>query len=142
MAAIHSFRGTVFWSETDAARIAHFSTFFKLCEWAEEDFYRRVAGGEAFHDVLKRGVMFPRVRAECTYRYPLHVHDDFRVDIVDVVVGGKSITYRFEVWNETHGELSAECTIVTVAVDVERFEAVEVPGEFREALVRAGARMR
>ncbi|BAA79653.2 conserved hypothetical protein [Aeropyrum pernix K1] len=138
--AVHSLRGTVFWSETDAAQIAHFSTFFKICEWAEEDFFRRALGDEAFHGVLESNVMFPRVRAECTYHYPLHVHDDFRVDIVDVVIGVKSITYTFKVWNETHSTLSAECRLVTVAVDPRGFKSVEVPGYIRERLLEAGAR--
>ena len=142
MAPLHSLRGTVFWSETDSARIAHFSSFFKMCEWAEEDFYRRLVGDDRFHDILKQGVMFPRVRAECSFEYPLHVHDDYRVDIVDVVVGGKSVAYAFEVWNETHGRLSARCTIVTVAVDIGEFRAVDVPQDLREALLRAGARVK
>ncbi len=136
--AIYSFRSRVFWSDTDAARIAHFSSFFRFCEMAEESM---------FHDLLgwrwrPGSFMMPRVKAECGYYAPLYVHDDFRVDVVDIVIGNSSITYRYEVVNETRGYKAAECSIVTVAVDPERMRSIPIPGEVREALLRIGARER
>ncbi len=104
----------------------------------EEDFFNTVLGWRW----RPGSVMFPRVRAECSYYKPLFVHDDFRVDIVDVVIGRKSITYRFEVYNESRGYKSADCTIVTVAVSPDTMEAIEVPGDVRDKLLRAGARLR
>ncbi len=131
---IYAWRSRVYWSDTDTARIAHFSSIFRFCEMAEEEFVINTIGP------WKPGsVMFPRVHAECDFHKPLHVHDLFRVEIVGVFIGGKSITWRFRVYNESRGYESAECTIVTVAVDPETLQAVWVPDEVRRRLIEAGA---
>jgi len=141
--AVFSARYRVRWSETDAAGFVHFSNFLRYCERAEEDFLLSLG----FRYRFIRGtsiplVAFPRVRAGCEYRAPLRPGDVFRVDIVDVVVGNKSIAYRFEIMNETLGRLSAVCEIVAVAYSLERGESVPVPSELREKLLAAGARLR
>ncbi len=135
---LHSLRLPLYWSETDAAGIAHFSSIVKFCEWAEEDLYRRLFPGR-FERVGEWGVVFPRVRVECDFKAPIYAHEIVRVDIVSVEVGRSSIAYRFEVWNETRGYLAAACRIVTVSVDRRTMRSVEVPGEVREALERLGA---
>lgn len=141
MAVLHSLRFPLYWSETDAARIAHFSSIFKFCEWAEEDFHRRLFP-ESFHRVLEAPVIFPRVRAECDFYKPIYAHEMVRVDVVEAVIGRKSIAYTFEVYNETRGWLAARCRVVTVAVDPRTMRGVEVPEEVKKRLLEAGARLR
>ncbi len=143
MAPVFSARYRVQWSETDAAGFVHFSNFLRYCERAEEDFLLGLGFRYRFIDGSSTPVMeFPRVRAGCEYRAPLRPGDMFRVDIVDVVLGNKSIAYRFEITNETLGKLSAVCEIVAVAYSLERGESVPVPRELRERLLAAGARLR
>jgi len=141
-------RYRVWWSETDAAGIVHFSNFFRYCERAEEEFLRglgvRCCRAEP-GDAAIRGPRFvmPRVRAECEYLFPLWPGDEYSVSIDDVVLGRKSIQYRFTIRNLTRGgRVSARCTIVAVAYDTERGEAIEIPGDVRDALLKAGARLR
>ncbi len=136
--AILSLRGRVYWSETDAAQIAHFTSFLRYCEKTEEEFIIKSTG----RGWSPGSIVFPRVHASCDYNAPLRVHDEYRVDLVDVVIGEKSITYKYEVWNETLGALSAKCTIVTVAYDPYKMEAVPVPAELIEAMAKMGARKR
>ncbi len=131
---IFSWRSRVYWSDTDTARIAHFSSIFRFCEMAEEEFTISILG-----PWRPGSVMFPRVHAECDFQKPLHVHDKFRVDIVGVTIGGKSITWKFLIYNESRGYESAQCSIVTVAVDPETMRAVQVPEEVRRRLKAAGA---
>jgi len=126
---LFSYRGRVYWSDTDAAQIAHFSSFFRYCERAEEEFIVSRLGGWR-----RGGIVFPRVRAECDFRAPMYPHDLFRVDIVGARVGRKSITYEFRVYNESRGWLAAEGSIVVVAFDPVRGEAVPVPEELRRLL--------
>ncbi len=126
---LFSYRGRVYWSDTDAAQIAHFSSIFRYCERAEEELVVSRLGGWR-----PGSIVFPRVRAECDFHRPLYPHDVFRVDIVEARVGRKSITYRFRVYNETRGWLAAEGSIVVVAFDPSKGEAVEVPEEIRRAL--------
>ncbi|MEB3861894.1 MAG: acyl-CoA thioesterase [Desulfurococcales archaeon] len=137
--AIHSFKSRVYWSDTDAARIAHFSSIFRFCEMAEESLFNERLG---WRWSPRAGVMMPRVRAECDFHKPLHVHDEFRVDIVDILIGEKSITYRLEVHNETRGYKAATCSLVTVAVDPETIRPIPVPQDLRRRLLELGARER
>ncbi|MET1128277.1 MAG: thioesterase family protein [Thermoproteota archaeon] len=135
---IFSWEGRVYWSETDAAQIAHFSTFFRYCEATEEELLQSAAGVK-----WEPGKpMFPRVHASCDYYAPLRVHDRYRVDVVGIEVGEKSITYEYEVHNLDLGVLAARCKIVTVAVDPSSFKPVKVPREVEEALLKLGARKR
>ena len=127
---VYSLEGRVYWSETDAAQIAHFTSFLRWCEKTEEEFMLQVAG----RGWAPGSLVFPRVHAECDYHYPLLPHQRYRVDIVSVRVGRKSIEWRYEIHNLDAGRLAAECRIVTVAYDPARGEAVEVPGELRRIL--------
>ena len=138
--AIYSRTYRVYWSETDAALMMHFSNFFRVCERTEEEFLASLG-------ITQRGspgsrLLMPRVHAECDYKRPLRPGDDYRVDIVDVVLGKSSITYVYEIYNLTSGQLAATCKIVTVSYDERGDRAVEIPKEVREALMRAGARER
>ncbi len=140
MAPLFSARYRVQWSETDAAGLVHFSNFFRYCERAEEDFLLSLGFHYRFTSIGVPAVAFPRVKAGCEYFSPLRPGDTFRVDIVDVVVGGKSIAYRFEIHNETTGRLSAVCEIVAVAFSLEKGGSIPVPDELREKLLERGAR--
>ena len=126
---LHVYKGRVYWSDTDAAQIAHFTSILRYCERAEEEMIVSKLGG------WRPGTLvFPRVRVECEFKAPLYPHDYFRVEIVEARVGGKSITYRFNVYNESRNWLSAEGSITVVAFDPKAGRAVEVPGELRRIL--------
>jgi acyl-CoA thioester hydrolase len=133
---IFSLEGRVYWSETDAARLVHFSNILRYCERAEEEFMISLVG----RGWRPGSPLFPRVHVECDYYSTLAPHERWRVDIVDVIVGRKSIEYRFEVYNLENNSLAAKCSIVAVAFDPGKARAVEVPRELREALLKAGAR--
>ncbi len=135
---IYSREDRVYWNETDTAQIAHFSSIFKFCEETEEEFFASVLNAR-----WKPGnVMFPRVHASCDFKAPLRVHDRYRVEIRDIIVGEKSITYKYRIMNLDLNALAAECTIVTVAIDPKTFQAVRVPDELVEKLIKHGARKR
>ncbi len=129
----------VYWSETDAAQMMHFSNFFRVCERAEEEFMHSLGVWNAMRE---KRIVIPRVHAECDYEYPLRPGDRYRVDIDEVVVGRKSLEYRCSFHNLEAGRLSARCRIVVAAVSIDTGRAVEVPTEIREALLKAGARVK
>ncbi len=84
----------------------------------------------------------PRARAECDYESPLRPGDIYRVDIVDVIIGRTSLQYFYEIYNETSGQLSARCRIVTVVYDEQTGKPKEIPQDLKSKLLRAGARLR
>ena len=61
-------------SETDMAGIMHFSNFFRFMETAEHGFFRSL-GLAIINDKAHPGIGWPRVRAECDYKAPLHFQD-------------------------------------------------------------------
>jgi len=138
--AIYVYRSVAYWNETDAAGIVHFSNFFRYCERAEEDFWLNRYGGlnEARH---KFNLLFPRVRAECNFFFPIYPYDRFRVEIVDIILGNSSITYKHKIYNESRGDyLSAECEITVVCIDKNTFKSTSLPEEIRNFLLNNGAR--
>ncbi len=123
--------GRVYWADSDAAGIAHFTSFLKYCERAEEEYIFNVMGDPGGGIP---GIVFPRVHVECDYRVPLRVHDRFRVEIVGVEPGRTSIRWRFKIVNLTLQDVSAECSIVSVAVDSRTGRPVPLPEGLRRAL--------
>ncbi|MEM0365793.1 MAG: thioesterase family protein [Acidilobaceae archaeon] len=137
---IYTYRSTAYWNETDAAGIVHFSNYFRYCERAEEEFLKSIV--EEFLRLREKyGIIVPRVKASCSYSYPIYPHDDYRVDIIDIELGNKSITYKYEIFNESRGGVkSAECEIVVAVVDPRIMKSIEIPKELREILKKWGAR--
>ena len=132
--ALYSRESRVFWADSDAARIAHFSSIFRYCEATEEEFMIRLTGG------WKPGkVIFPRVHASCNFKSPLRVHERFRVDIESIIIGKSSITYEFHIYNLDQDALASICKLVTVALDPETFKPVPVPRELEKLLLSKGA---
>jgi len=140
MSPLYSKRYRVYWSETDAALMMHFSNFFRVCERTEEEFLASLG-------VTQRGlpgsrILMPRVHAECDYENPLRPGAVYRVDITDVVIGRSSLQYLYEFYDESSNKLSARCKIVAVFYDEAEGKAKEIPKELREKLLTAGARLR
>jgi len=140
MSPLYSKRYRVYWSETDAALMMHFSNFFRVCERTEEEFLASLG-------VTQRGlpgsrILMPRVHAECDYENPLRPGVVYRVDIIDVVIGRSSLQYLYEFYDESSNKLSARCKIVAVFYDEAEGKAKEIPKELREKLLAAGARLR
>ena len=76
--------------ETDAARIVHFSNFFRYMETAEHAFFRSL--GTSIHcDDAEIG--WPRVHASCDYLYPLRFEDTVEISLLVREVRSRSIVY-------------------------------------------------
>ncbi|MFB6490096.1 MAG: acyl-CoA thioesterase [Thermoproteus sp. AZ2] len=118
----------IYWSQTDAAGIAHFTEFFALVEHAEEEFYRS-RGALAHHSRM------PRVEAFAVFKSPLRRGDLARVVIKPLEIKEKAIKYGFEIYNEATGQLSAYGHIVAVCVDEEggRLKSTKCPEKITEA---------
>ncbi|TWT85689.1 1,4-dihydroxy-2-naphthoyl-CoA hydrolase [Posidoniimonas polymericola] len=83
-------------SDTDMAGIAHFSAFFRYMESAEHALLRSLGLSvfQSHGDDL--AISFPRVNAECDYASPVRCEDVLDIEVAITRLGGKSITYRFE----------------------------------------------
>ena len=82
--------------ETDAAGIAHFSSFMCYMEQAEHAFLRSL--GTSVVEPLDDGwhLSWPRVHVECDYSGSARFEDDLLIGVRLSKIGTKSVTYRFE----------------------------------------------
>jgi YbgC/YbaW family acyl-CoA thioester hydrolase len=122
------------WSETDAAGIAHFTSFFLYFEVAEQKLFREVLKinpGQRFgQDVI---IGLTRVEAYCQYFSSARFDDLLEVELRISAVGRTSITYEFSIQNKTSNKLSATGRVKVVAIN-ENFQPVEIPREIAELL--------
>lgn len=117
----------IYWADTDAAGIAHFTSFLRLVERAEEDFYRE-------NGVLHYHAMAPRRELCITYTAPLRRGDEATVELWLDEARTRAIRYRFRIINETLGKISAEGYLAFTCVTTEsgQLKAVECPKELIE----------
>ncbi|MEB3757032.1 MAG: acyl-CoA thioesterase [Desulfurococcales archaeon] len=134
---IFSMKWRVWWSETDAAGIMHFSRYFAICERLEEEFYFHIGIGEKAR-MAGRKIWFPRVHAECDYKKPLLPRTTYEVALTKIEMGESSIAYYYEFRNDS-GETIANCNIVTVSVTGFPPKKIPIPLELREILKAHGA---
>jgi acyl-CoA thioester hydrolase len=80
--------------DTDAAGIAHFSTYFTMMEQAEHAWLRELG----FSVVMNRPdhtLSWPRVAAECDYQAPLRFEEVIDIEGRIVKLGRTSVTYEY-----------------------------------------------
>jgi YbgC/YbaW family acyl-CoA thioester hydrolase len=80
-------------SDTDMAGIMHFSNFFRFMEAAEHAFFRSL--GLSIHTTTPEALGWPRVHADCDFRYPLRFEDSVEVRLLVREKREKSIVYSF-----------------------------------------------
>jgi len=123
----------VSWVDTDAAKVVHFSNYFRFFEKAEEEFYRSL--GLNFDAIAEKfGLVLPRVEAFCKYMAPSRFNDLLEIRLSIKELGRKSIKYCFTVCNESVGKQVAEGYLVVVATDKKIEKALELPKKFVEKL--------
>ena len=81
-------------SDTDMAGIMHFSNFFRFMEAAEHAFFRSL--GFSIHTKGSRNNFgWPRVHADCDFKYPLRFEDVVEIRLLVREKRKKSIVYTF-----------------------------------------------
>ena len=83
-------------SDTDMAGIMHFSNFFRFMEAAEHGFFRSL--GLSIHTTDPEPLGWPRVHADCDFRYPLKFEDSVEIRLLVREKREKSIVYSFVFW--------------------------------------------
>jgi acyl-CoA thioester hydrolase len=81
-------------SETDMAGIVHFSVFFRYMEAAEHAFFRSL--GLSIHTTgFGEPLGWPRVHADCDFRYPLRFEDVVEINLLVREKKTRSLVYTF-----------------------------------------------
>ena len=129
-------------SDTDMAGIVHFAAFFRYMEAAEHAFFRSIG-----FSIMTRGfdppIGWPRVHADCDYKFPLRFEDTVEVSLFVKEKRTKSIVYSFVFrrMNEeparevARGSLAVAC--VTHDPDTGQLKGVPIPPEIADRIEAA-----
>jgi YbgC/YbaW family acyl-CoA thioester hydrolase len=124
------FREVAF-GDTDAGGWAHFPNILRYVEEAEHAFLK--SRGLMVFDRALGG--WPRVNVSCDFAKPLQFGDRVEVQLAIAQIGNSSVTWKFELLNET-GECAASGRMTTVRVD-EQGRSKQLSDAEREALANA-----
>ncbi|MCE9607788.1 MAG: acyl-CoA thioesterase [Planctomycetia bacterium] len=120
--------------DTDAAGIAHFSTYFNYMEEAEHTFLRR-RGLSVFMRDAEGAISWPRVAAKCDYSSAVKFEDVVTIEVTLARIGAKSVTFLFHFLN--HGREVAKGEITAVCCRIEPDQppkGIAIPAEIRAKL--------
>lgn len=123
-------------SQTDAAGLIHFSTYFNFMESAEAELLRSLGSSIIWSEGDKM-MGFPRVDCKCSFRRAVRFEDVLKIEVTVPKVTEKSIHYEFRFF-DPKGKICAEGSMVTACVWGEvgkHMQAVLIPDSIREALI-------
>jgi YbgC/YbaW family acyl-CoA thioester hydrolase len=131
--SITSLSGRVRWVETDAAGVAHFTSFLVYCENLEKQIlYSDEVNLAEIEDEFN--LWIPRVKIECSFHFPLRFNEVYRVELVDIEFGNTSIKFYYRVWNVSHDKLACEAIVIIVCADRDSNKPIRVPDILRSRL--------
>ncbi len=137
---MHTFRTRrrIEFSDTDMARIVHFSRFFVFMEGAEHEFWNEL-GLSVHTEIDGVPIGWPRLEAQCEYLRPLRFEDQVEIELRVVKRGTKSLRFEFDFTKE--GELIARGRLATICCELtaEGPRAIEIPSMIAERIEEAPA---
>jgi 4-hydroxybenzoyl-CoA thioesterase/acyl-CoA thioester hydrolase len=120
--------------DTDAAGIAHFSTFFTMMEQAEHAWLREL-GYSVLWKQADNTLSWPRVAAECSFESPLWFEEIVQLEGQITKLGRSSVTYRFRFrCGERRVAVGSITTVCCHVAHGEPPESVEIPAKIRSKL--------
>jgi acyl-CoA thioester hydrolase len=124
--------------DTDAAGIAHFSTFFNFMEEAEHAFLRSRGLSVVMHDAEGK-ISWPRVSAKCDYRSAVQFEDEMTIEVTIARLGKKSATFAFTFRAGerlvAEGEITAVCCRIVAGKPP---RGIPIPADIRAKLETNG----
>jgi YbgC/YbaW family acyl-CoA thioester hydrolase len=121
-------------SETDMARIVHFSNYFRWMEEVEHAFFRSVGLSVSMqHDGMHVG--WPRVSVSCDYFGPVKFEDELELRLRVGRVGEKSFSYEVDFIKE--GRVVALGKTTSVCCEIrhdEPMRSIAIPQAIRDRL--------
>jgi len=120
-------------SETDIARVVHFSNYFKGMEEIEHAFFRSLG-----LSVVMEKISWPRIATSCEYLLPARFEDEVTLVLRVTRVGGKSLSYEVDFLIAGQAAAKGQLTSVCCAVSPQGFSAMAIPPAIREKLAAAG----
>lgn len=119
----------VSYGETDQMGYAYYGEYLHFFERARSFFIREA--GMSYAEVERRGLLLPVREAACRYRAPAHYDDLIWVCTGVREWGRASVTFGYEVWDESRATLLATGHTQHACVDAARRRPMKTPDWLR-----------
>lgn len=117
------------YADLDAYGHVNHATFLTYLETVRTDAFIN-----EFNELLKQNIHLVIIRAECTYRKPIHLGDKVVVDIKTDEIRKTSFTLSYIIHDGT-GNVYAEAKTTLVAYDNNKKKTTEIPQVIKNKLV-------
>ena len=122
--------------DTDAAGIAHFSTFFPMMESAEHELLRSLGISILDHSDPDQ-LTWPRVSAHCDYVAAAHFGDVLDISVQVTKIGTSSVQYAFAFTRTGEPVANGQLTVVCCRLPQKGgLEKATIPDSLRELLAK------
>jgi 4-hydroxybenzoyl-CoA thioesterase len=122
-------------ADIDLAGVVYFPRFLHYCHVAMEEFFARELDFSYPRLFAEHRCGFPAVHLNVDFRQPLRYGDIVTIDVEILKLGRTSVTWRYTLHREGSTAVSAQATIVTACLDLDRFRARRVPEWLQAKLV-------
>lgn len=122
--------------DIDLARVMYYPRYFHACHVAIEELFERALRISYTDLMLREGLGYPTVQAQCEYLRPVGVGEVLVVTVEPERVGRSSVTWRYEGRRASDGVLAFRARNTCVAIDMRRWRARPVPAAHRRAFER------
>ncbi|MDX2499413.1 MAG: thioesterase family protein [Deltaproteobacteria bacterium] len=120
--------------DIDRAGIVYYPRFLHYFHVALEEFFSDRLGIEYHHFIDTHRMGLPTVHLETDFNRPFMYGDDIEVEVKVLKVGRASITFGYRVFKKEDSEPRITGHNVTVCINMDKFEKIEIPEWFRQKL--------
>ena len=120
--------------DVDHAGIVYYPRLLDYLHVAMEDFFRDFVGIDYALLMDEHRYAFPTVRLEVDFHRPLRFGAVVEIELEVERLGSSSLTWRYVMQEGSSGERTAEARVVTVGIDLDRFQKAPIPDWLRARL--------
>lgn len=120
--------------DIDRAGIVYYPRFMHYFHVALEEFFAQVLGIEYHTVVDDRRIGLPTVHLETNFSRPFSYGDNIELEVKVLKIGRTSIEFGYRVFKEGEADPRIVAHNVTVCLDMDSFQKMDIPDWFRQLL--------
>ncbi len=125
--------------DVDKAGIVYYPVIFHYLHIAQENFFAEYIGVPYHRLIDDERLGFPTVSDSTQFYKPLKYGDMLEIEVHISRVGRSSVIFEFQIYRQGEIELMVRSTETKVAVNMDSWEKMEIPENYREAFDKCGA---
>ncbi len=123
-------RNLVKFGDVDPAGIAYYPRIHNYVHQAFEDLWNEYVGVQFYDLIQKKRIAFPMKHTEIDFIRPLKFGDRPIIKVTCFKLGRSALGLRYIF--EVEGEVCVDAKTITVCINADTFETMEIPNSYRE----------